>query len=318
MDGKLLALAREEKDRIRSRSLAEDERRRRAACGRIPELRQIDARLSALVGEMAAAAMGMGRPVPEIRDESASLLARRAELLTAHGWPADWLDGAWSCRACRDTGAVDGRMCACLLELYDKQRAKSLSALLKLGSESFETFDLSYYDSVPGAREKMGVILRVCKDYAESFGPDSVNMLFRGDTGLGKTFLAACIARVVSQRGFSVVYSPVVEALTAYEDQKFRDDLTAPERIDRLQGCDLLILDDLGTEMVTEFTKSALYTLINTRLLKHKQTIVTTNLKKNDIERLYTPQICSRLFGEYQDMPFAGRDIRLQRKEKGL
>ena len=318
MDGKLLAMAREEKEAIRRRSLAEDERRRRAAYGRIPALRQIDARLSALVGEMASSVMGAGRKPAEIRAESLELLGRRAELLTENGLPSDWLDGAWSCGKCQDTGYVEGRMCGCLAALYEKQRAKSLSALLKLGSESFETFDLSFYDSVPGGREQMELIYEFCRDYAEKFGPRSVNLLFRGDTGLGKTFLSACIARVVSRRGFSVVYATTVEALRAYEDQKFRDDPTAPERIERLETCELLILDDLGTEMVTEFTKSALYTLINARLLNGKKTVASTNLTEADMERLYTPQICSRLMGEYQEMPFVGRDIRLQRRERGL
>lgn len=318
MDGRLLALAREEKEEIRRRSLAEDERRRRVAYGRIPSLRQIDARLGALVGEMASSVLGGGRPVADIRGESLELLGRRAELLTENGFPMDWLDGAWACARCRDTGYVDGRMCACLRELYEKQRAIDLSALLKLGDESFETFDLSYYDCVPGGREQMELLLGMCRDYADSFGDNSVNLLFRGDTGLGKTFLSACIAREVSRQGFSVVYATTVEALTAYEDQKFRDDPTAEERIRRLQSCQLLILDDLGTEMVTEFTKSALYTLINTRLLGRGKTIISTNLSKEELERHYTPQICSRLEGEYQEMPFVGRDIRIQRKERGL
>lgn len=318
MDGRLLALAREEKENIRSRSLAEDARRRSAAYGRIPELRQIDARLSALVGEMAASAMGGGRPAEEIRAESLELLGRKAELLAENGFAPDWLDGTWQCAACRDTGYVDGRMCGCLKALYERQRARSLSELLKLSSESFDSFDLSYYDCVPGGREQMELIFQFCRDYAEKFGSGSVNLLFRGDTGLGKTFLSACIARVVSQRGFSVVYATTVEALTAYEDQKFRDDPTAPERIGRLTSCELLILDDLGTEMVTEFTKSALYTLVNSRLLSGKKTIVSTNLSEADMERIYTPQICSRLAGEYQELPFVGRDIRLQRRERGL
>ena len=318
MDGKLLALAREEKEEIRRRSMAEDERRRRVAYARIPELRQIDARLAALVGEMASFVMGGGRPAGEIRDESLALLGRRAELLAENGFAADWLDGAWDCADCQDTGYVEGRMCSCLRSLYDRQRTKDLSALLKLGSESFETFDLSCYDGVPGAREHMSLVYETCRDYAEHFGPDSVNLLFRGGTGLGKTFLSACIARVVSGKGFSVVYATVVEAMAAYEDRKFRDDPDAEEKIRRLQTCDLLVLDDLGTEMVTEFTKSALYTLINTRLLGGKKTIVSTNLTAGEMERAYTQQICSRLTGEYQDIPFAGRDIRLIRKERGL
>ena len=318
MDGRLLALAREEKENIRARSLAEDDRRHAAAYRKAPELRQIDGKLAGLVGQMAEAAMGEGRMPEDIRRESTALLARRAELLVENGWPMDWLDGAWDCPKCRDTGYVLGRPCDCLMRLYDAQRAKDLSALLKLGNESFDCFDLSYYDGVSGAREQMEIVLGLCRDYAAHFGKRSVNLLFRGATGLGKTFLSGCIAREVSRKGVSVVYETTVAALSAYEDQKFHGSEAAEERIRLLQSCELLILDDLGTEMITEFTKSALYTLINTRLLAGKKTIISTNLTPAEMERLYTPQIVSRLMGEYQDVPFAGTDIRALRKERGL
>lgn len=324
MDGRLLALAREEKEKIRRRSMAEDDRRHETAYRRIPALRDIDARLTALVGQYAAAVMGGGRPVEDIRRESLDLQGKRAELLAEAGWPLDWLDGAWDCPKCRDTGYVEGRACDCLMKLYEEQRSKDLSALLKLGNESFETFDLTLYDSEPdpetgvSPREQMREVFGFCRDYADSFGPGSVNLLFRGGTGLGKTFLSACIARVVSQKGFSVVYETTVEALSAYEDQKFRGSEAAEQTIKKLLSCDLLILDDLGTEMVTDFTRTALYSLVNARLLSGKKTVISTNLTYEEMERLYTPQICSRLRGEYQDLPFVGRDIRLMRKERGL
>ena len=325
MDGRLLALAREEKDTIRRRSLAEDDRRHRIAYRRIPELGEIDRRLASLIVELTSSVMGGGRSVEEIRAESLELQGRKAELLVEHGWPMDWLDGAWDCPKCRDTGYVEGRACECLLKLYEEQRAKDLSALLKLGSESFETFDLQLYDDdVPDdktgltPRQQMEKVFRFCRRYADSFGSGSVNLLFWGGTGLGKTFLSACIARVVSRKGFSVVYETAVDALSAYENQKFRGGETADRAVKKLLSCDLLILDDLGTEMVTDFTRTALYTLINTRLLSGKKTIVSTNLTEAETERLYTPQICSRLWGDYQDLPFVGRDIRLVRKERGL
>ena len=322
MDGRLLALAREEKELQHRRAEDEDARRHRIAYSRVPALREIDARLAALVGEVAGSMFGKGRTPEEIRQESLELQARRAELLAEQGWPADWLDGAWSCPDCRDTGFVEGRMCRCLKALYDRQRRQSLSALLKLGSESFETFDLSYYsDAANGglsSREQMTAVYDFCRDYAEHFGKNSVNLLFRGSTGLGKTFLSACIARVVSEKGFSVVYETTVAAIAAFEEQKFRPDEETEDKVDRLTGCELLILDDLGTEMVTEFTKSALYTLINTRLLGRKKTIISTNLTLEEMEEKYTPQICSRLEGEFQDLPFVGTDIRLLRKERGL
>lgn len=324
MDGRLLALARDEKEAIRRRSEDEDARRRSEAYRRAPELRAIDARLAELIGQLAAAVLGGGRSVEEIRQESLELQARRAELLVENGWPADWLDGAWDCPKCRDTGYVEGRMCDCLKALYEKQRARDLSALLKLGGERFETFDLTLYDDTPDAgagrspRAQMEAVFGFCRDYADSFGPDSVNLLFRGGTGLGKTFLSACVARVVSQHGHSVVYETTVAALAAFEAQKFHPSPEADEKVRQILSCELLILDDLGTEMVTEFSKSALYTLVNTRLLSGKKTIISTNLTEDGLERLYTPQLCSRLRGEYQDLPFVGSDIRLLRKERGL
>jgi DNA replication protein DnaC len=328
MDGRLLAQAREEKEKIRRRSIAEDDRRHKAAYARIPQLGALDGRIAALVGEVAASVLGSGRPVEDIRRESLELQAQRAELLTENGWPMDWLDGAWACPKCRDTGYVGGKPCACLLELYERARARDLSALLKLGDERFETFDLDWYgdEPAPGSevspRQQMRMVLGFCRDYAEHFGPKSVSLLFRGGTGLGKTFLSACIARVVSEKGFSVVYETTVAALAAFENQKFRsyqeDTAQSDERVRQLLTCDLLILDDLGTEMVTEFSKSALYTLINTRLLDNKKTVISTNLSEQEMERLYTPQICSRLKGEYQDLRFVGTDIRMLRKERGL
>jgi len=325
MDGRLLARARAQKEDMRRRAMAEDERRRTVAYARVPELRTIDSRLVALMGEVVSAAMGQGRPMEEIKAESLDIQSRRAEILEENGWPMDWLDGAWSCPRCRDTGYVESRPCDCLLKLYEQERTKDLSALLKLGNESFETFDLTYYedqfdpDTRVSPRKHMKTVLDFCRDYANDFGKNADNLLFWGGTGLGKTFLSACIARVVSRKGYSVVYETVVEALAAFENQKFRDGQDdADARVARMLSCDLLILDDLGTEMITEFSKSAVYMLINSRLLSGKKTIISTNLSPDKIETTYTPQIASRLAGEYQELPFVGRDIRILRKERGL
>ncbi len=328
MDGKLLAQAREEKEDIRRRAVQTDRLRHAQAYAKEPALRELDRQIAALIPKAATAAAGGPAGLEALRRESLELQARRAELLVANGWPIDWLDGAWDCPRCRDTGYVEGRMCSCLKELYDQAQRRDLSQLMKLGTESFGTFDLGLYDDRPdpvsgvAPRTQMETVFGICYDYALDFGRRRENYLFRGGTGLGKTFLSACIAKEVAKQGFSVVYVTASEALGAYERQRFgRDEDTvarAEEQIRRMEGCDLLIVDDLGTEMVTEFTRSALYTLINTRLIGRKKTVVSTNLSAAQMGKLYTPQIVSRLEGEFQVLSFAGTDIRLLKKERGL
>lgn len=328
MDGRLLAQAREEKEDIRRQAVQTDRLRHERAYARVPELQRLDRQIAALIPQAAAAALGGGRSVEDLRRESLDLQARRAELLVENGWPIDYLDGAWECPRCRDTGYVEGRMCSCLKKLYDKALARDLSALLNLGSESFGTFDLGLYDDRPdpasgvSPRAQMETVFGICYDYAVDFGKRRENYLFRGGTGLGKTFLSACIAREVARQGFSVTYVTAVEALAAFEEQKFSHDGETSAKADalvrRMCQCELLILDDLGTEMVTEFSRSALYTLVNTRLLNRKKTVVSTNLTAAQMARRYTPQIMSRLEGEYQVLSFAGTDIRVLKKERGL
>ena len=330
MDGKLLAMARQEKEDIRRRAVQTDRRRHEEVYARVPEVRQLDRRIAALVGQAAAAAMSGGNgQMDALRRESLELQARRAELLVEHGWPVEYLDGAWDCPKCRDTGYVQGRMCACLKKLYDQAQAKDLSALLKLGSESFGTFDLGLYDDRPdpasgvSPRAHMETVFGICYDYALNFrGRESKNLLLRGGPGLGKTFLSACIAREVARQGPSVVYETAAAVLDAFEREHFAREGDAHDRaaaqVRRMMECDLLILDDLGTEMVTEFTRSALYTLINGRLTAGRKTIISTNLTAAQMQERYTPQIMSRLEGEYQLLPFVGSDIRILKKERGL
>ena len=218
-------------------------------------------------------------------------------------------------------------MCTCLKKLCGEEQIKELSKLLDLGEQSFETFSMDYYSPLPwpgealSPRENMEFIFDLCSNYARKFGPFKLRNLFlSGAPGLGKTFLSACIARTVSENGFSVVYDTAVNVFARFEEQKFaRDRLDAEEAKDetkRYLGCDLLILDDLGSELTTPFVQSALYTLINARLMAGKQTVISSNLTMTQVRQRYTPQISSRLEGEYRVLPFYGEDIRLQRKQQ--
>lgn len=328
-DGKLLAIAREQIARARQAREAETERRRSLVLSRAPAVLEAEAEIALLMTELATTALqkglDAGAAVAAAQAQVDRLLARRATLLTQAGFPADFIDEGYNCPDCRDTGYVLGRPCTCLIKLYEAEAVRELSSMLNLQNQCFERFNLAYYDSKPDAsgvspREVMGYTLEICREYAENFGEKAVNLLFRGGTGLGKTFLAASIARVVSQNGFSVVYDTAVSILEAFELQKFdragAEDASA--RVKRYLDCELLILDDLGTEMSTSFTQSALYSLINGRLLRGGKTIVTTNLSQEELQRRYSPQLVSRLEGEYIPLHFAGRDIRALRREQGL
>ena len=193
-------------------------------------------------------------------------------------------------------------MCACLKALCTEEQIRELSKLLDLGEQSFDSFSLDYYSPLPwpgeslSPRENMEFIFDVCSSYARKFGRFYFRNLFlTGAPGLGKTFLSACIARTVSESGFSVVYDTAVNIFTRFEEQKFaRDRLEAGEAKDetrRYLGCDLLILDDLGSELSTPFVQSALYTLINTRLTADKRTVISPNLTMDQVRARYTPQI---------------------------
>ena len=330
-DGKILALARDDVAARRQKNEAEHQRRRTEAFARLPELRALEAEITRLMTGVATTALqrgeNAGQAVLNARSDCARLEARRAQLLASIDLPADYLSERFDCMKCRDTGYVMGKPCGCLLALYRAEAVSALTATLHTDGQSFETFDLSYYSRVPDTDgvspyDKMAAIYALCRDYADGFGKDSLNFLFRGGTGLGKTFLAACIAKVVSGNGHSVVYDTAVSVMDAFEARKFdRGGESAGEaaaHVRRCMDCELLILDDLGTEMTTVFTQSALYTLLNARLLSGGRTIVTTNLTPPEIEKRYTPQIVSRLEGDYMLLNFAGTDIRALRRERDL
>ena len=296
---------------------------------KLPRVAVIDKELRQTITQIIAASLRSGSdPVPAIgviRDKNLDLQREKAELLTANGYPADALDAARACPRCGLTGWVGASMCSCLKELCTQEQIAELSKLLDLGEQSFDTFSLDLYSPLPwpgeelSPRENMEFILEVCSNYARKFGKFYFRNLFlTGAPGLGKTFLSACIARTVSEQGFSVVYDTAVNVFARFEEQKFaRDREEAGEARDdtrRYLGCDLLILDDLGSEMTTPFVQSALYTLINSRLAADRRTVISSNLSMDQVRQRYTPQIASRLEGEYRVLPFYGEDIRLLRK----
>lgn len=328
LDGKLLARARERLEKRRRANEAEAERRRGDIYSKNPVIREIDRQLRETMVSAVGAALSGGdalEALAAVKEKNIGLQEQRAYELTRMGLPVDYLDDRYMCPDCHDTGSQGTRICHCLMDLYRQEQAKDLSELLKLGDETFDSFDLDYYpDAVDPAtgmspRQVMETAYETCLLYANRFSPDkSLNLFFSGAPGLGKTFLSACIAREVAKKGYSVVYETAVAALSKYEAERFGrgDAEELREEINRLESCDLLILDDLGTEYPTAPTVSALYTLINSRLAGGRKTVISSNLSFSELEARYTPAIMSRLTGEFHLVKFEGTDIRLLRRER--
>ena len=286
-----------------------------------PRLGEIERELRRTAAHVLAATFRrQGDPVAamqQLKKENLALQQERDWILQAEGLEPDDLTVQPICPTCGGTGYVGAVMCECLKELCRQQQKKELTNLF--GAESFEKFRLDLYPEQydnqlkRSPREVMNRTYHDTLSYAQNFTCTSPSLLFVGATGLGKTYLSACIARTVADRGFSVSYAPVGQLMAAFENEKFRPqpDTSCTEEY---FSCDLLIIDDLGTEMTTQFTISALYQILNTRLMGAKPTIVSTNLPLGDLSARYSEQIASRLLGAYRLYKFYGDDIRFKVK----
>lgn len=291
------------------------------AYAQVPRLREIDKQLRQTMAQAAQAVFFQGgdaeTAMNEAKAANQALQRERAELVAAH-FEEGFLDESSICQRCGGTGYVGSTMCECLMELCRQEQKKELT-FLGVERESFDQFRLDYYpdrmDPKLGVniRTVMEKTLKTCKRYAITFSEKSGNLLFSGDTGLGKTFLSACIARVVADKGYSVVYESAVHLFSKLERAKFAGDEDSRREAARFMECDLLIVDDLGTELPSQFTTSALYTLLNDRILEGKPMIVSTNLNSEDLGKRYSPQIASRLRGSFIRLAFLGEDIRIKK-----
>lgn len=327
---------------VMRRALARLERRRdsldrqryqleRELYAKEPRLREVDAALRGTMADLALLATGKkpvapdGPEIDAIRARNEDLQRERTALLAGLGYGPDALDEVPACPRCGDRGWVDGGMCACLKELCAQEQMNALTALLNLTEEQdFDRLRLDVYSDRPwqgrnrSPRENMSRVVQVCEGYARQFPRYPLkNLLLSGGTGLGKTFLSGCIAREVASRGYSVVYDTAINLFAAFETRRFTRDAgeerQARDVTRRYLGCDLLILDDLGSELTTPLSQSTLYEVVNSRLQGERHTIISTNLSQEDIAARYTPQLVSRVGGLYQELTFYGDDLRLQR-----
>ncbi len=289
-----------------------------AAYASEPRLSEIDSTMSKVGATLAITALsGNSEKIAELKKISTALAAEKKLLLNKAQVPEIVFD----CPLCGDTGYLGGKICECIKREYSSLFAAELSREMPLSDCTFDNFELKYYpetsENGKKPRKKMSGIFEMCKNYAQSFDPqNSVNMLFMGKTGLGKTHLSLAIVSEVIKKGYSPVYGSAENLFSAVAAEKFRSD--GKEIYDTFLNCDLLVIDDLGTETVTSVTKSTLYNIVNTRMMTRKPTIISTNLGIEEIDAMYTQRITSRFLGSYEAYEFLGMDIRQQKKLEQL
>lgn len=310
--------------RERRRAAEEESEKRRAAFFKVcPRAQQIQRRLASTAVSAAKAVLG-GKSATEqlkkLKEESLALQGEFSRLLTENG--VESLEPRYSCPQCKDTGYVDGKMCGCMKKLLRTESYRRLNTLTPLSLSTFDSFSLEYYsqearDGRPCDRDIMRNTFRYCVSYAQQFGLHSPNLIMTGGTGLGKTHLSLAIASQTIQKGFGVVYSSVGSLMTQLENEHFGRE-SGNAAMESMQGCDLLILDDLGTEFKSSFSSSAIYNIINMRLMLQKPTIISTNLSTKEMVDYYSERFASRIIGSYRRIVFVGRDIRQQKRAEKI
>jgi DNA replication protein DnaC len=303
------------------RKTAEDdaENRKNEFYKSCPRASEIEHKLASTAVSTAKAVLkggDMAGQLQKLKEENLGLQHEYSRLLAEHGLGT--LEPHYKCEICHDTGYVDGKMCSCMKELLRSESYRRLNALTSLSLSTFESFSLKYYSEEPRKdrpcdRDIMRNTFRYCASYAQKFGLDSPNLIMTGGTGLGKTHLSLAIANEAIKKGFGVVYASMGSLTAKLENEHFGRE-SGSSAMDSTRECDLLILDDLGTEFRTSFSSSAIYSIVNTRLMLKKPTIISTNLSIKEMIAYYSERFASRIIGSYRRIVFVGRDIRQQKR----
>lgn len=317
-------LAMKELAERREQNRLETERRRAEVRVKAPELTEIETDLMKQGTRLLRCVLDKNPDFESVKESIQNLQEQKAALLRRLNLPADWLEEVADCAVCRDTGFdKDGHRCACLKQLVMKYVGENANMSEAMKKQTFENFDFSLFASQEdiGGISPLKVMRNSCKaamDFAEGFETTGDNLLIMGGAGAGKTFLCSCIANRALERGRTVYYQTAYKLFTLLEKIRFGKE-TGQELTqinDYIYRADLLIVDDLGTEFVSQFTAAALFDLLNSRLTDGKSTVVSTNLSFADIERMYAQRTVSRLLGEYRTLNIVGRDLRLSRFEE--
>ncbi len=321
-------LAYEKLEQRREQNRRETERRKKEIAEKVPEYQSMGKELLSLMRAGIRTASGEeGMSITQqIKQAACRLEEQRRKLLEEKGYPADYLEEIYHCPLCRDTGFVMDKMCSCLEKLLRETAYQQNNIKYILDVKNLSDFQLAYYDATPrsgqiSCRSNMENILKDATSFIASFAdPTQKNLLFYGGTGLGKTFLSSCIAKEILHQEYTVFYQTASKIIDIIENYKFyRKDVTydIENAIENIYHSDLLIIDDLGTEARTAYSTSAIFDIVNSRLLNQKKMIINTNLNLKDLEQIYTTRLTPSLTGSFRIWEFLGTDIRLQKALQG-
>jgi DNA replication protein DnaC len=312
-----------ETDRDRARKL--HEQRKSEVYTLLPRVGELDAELSRISLQAARGVLQGGVDTVSVKRRIEVILAEKRALMEQAGVSDDYLTNVHTCPHCNDTGYVDTQKCRCLKQRMIDRHYSMAGLGAAIAKENFQSFDLRYYsdkpDPVAGVSPLVNIrkVYRECVDFVTNFGDDFSNLLFYGETGLGKTFLCNCIARDLLDAGISVLYVTAPALFKKIEESRFgrkgRDASDESDaRLELVYEAELLIIDDLGSEFATIVTDAELFNIINSRLLARRPTVISTNLSMNDFQNAYTERIVSRISGGYLALRLFGDDIRLKKK----
>lgn len=287
---------------------------------KVPKILDIEKQIGKLSIELAVTAMknleDKDNQLNEIRRKITDLRVEKSELLVSNGFPVDYLSLHYQCHKCKDTGFIGNTKCQCYKKFLVKIYYENSDLKDILEKNNFDSFTFDYYSTQRSGneprspRKNMEENLSKVTNYIKNFDKTNENLLFVGNSGTGKTFLTNCIAKELIEAGFLVVYRTADDIIKNLKEIKFNDN-SALE--DLLINCDLLVIDDLGTEQISDFSRTELFNLLNKKLLTHKKMIISTNLSLEGILKTYSERISSRLLGDFNVLKFYGEDIRIMK-----